>query len=293
LRKRVCASLAILGLLLCAILLAGCETATESTTHVVPVATPLTVDLRSSNGALTLRGEPGIQSATLVVTRRSRGDSLKKAEERLSRIDIHIATPDGKLEVWYDSREQDADVRRFSGVEFELVVPQESAVNARTSNGDISVESIDGPLDLDTSNGAIDVFDARGSLSADTSNGGIQVMGFEGDVHADTSNGEVRVERVVGSVDAATSNGNITFLGAPPPGSSHNLETSNGSVDVRVPDGSSIHFDAVTSSGTIQSSLPLTGDTEGDDWSADLNPPADIQFNLSTSNGTIRIDRLP
>lgn len=305
-KKRTYVAVAILALLLAAILLTGCEeedvmnilgagsiTATETTRYFVAVDAPLTIELMSSNGALALRGEPGIQTATLVVTRRSRGESLEEAEDRLRRIDIHVSPANGRLEAWYKSSEQDADVRRFSGVEFELTVPQNSDVNAKTSNGDIDVTSVYGRLSLDTSNGRIEVFDGRGTLNADTSNGRIQVVQFEGDIRADTSNGAIWIERVVGSVDADTSNGSISFTGMPSPGSSHRLDTSNGSVDVRIPIGASIHFDAHTSSGSIRSSLPLIGDTEGDDWSADLNPPTDTRFDLSTSNGSIRIDRTP
>ena len=36
--------------------------------------------------------------------------------------------------------------------------------------------------------------------------------------------------------------------------------------------------------------LPLVGDTQGDDWSASLNPPADLTFDLRTSNGSIAIE---
>jgi len=298
--------LAVLGLALALLVLAGCEeedlaaafgsgaiAATETTTHELPVDVPLAIDLNSSNGALTVRGEEGIQTATVVVTKRSRGDTLEEAQDRLDRIDIHLSSENGRLEAWYKASDQDADVRRFSGVEFELVVPTDAQINARTSNGAIYVSTITGQLSLDTSNGAIDVRDVVGDLHADTSNGRIQVYDLVGNVRADTSNGEIRIEQIVGSVDADTSNGSISFAGTPAANSSHRLDTSNGSIDVKVPVDEAIHFDAHTSSGTIRSSLALTGDTEGDDWSADLNAPAEIRFDLSTSNGSIRISRLP
>jgi len=297
---------AVVGLALALLVLTGCEeedfaaafgtgaiTTTETTTHHLPADAPLTIDLASSNGALTVRGEAGIQTATVIVTKRSRGDTLAEAQDRLGRIDVHLSSKNGRLEAAYKASDQDADVRRFSGVEFDLVVPADTQVHAQTSNGAISVSSVAGRLSLDTSNGAIDVREVVGDLYADTSNGRIQVISFVGDIRADTSNGEIWIEQVVGSVDADTSNGSISFAGTPSPNSSHRLDTSNGSIDVRVPAGASIHFDAHTSSGTIRSSLDLTGDTEGDDWSADLNGPADIHFDLSTSNGSIRINRLP
>jgi len=298
--------LSLLGVGLALFLLAGCEeedlaatfgtgaiTATETTTHELAVATPLTVNLASSNGALTVRAEADIQTATMVVTKRSRGDTLEEAQDRLDRIELDISSDGNELRAWYKASEQDADVRRFSGVEFELLVPENSRVEARTSNGAIYISSVQGRLTLDTSNGAIDVREVIGDVRADTSNGRIQVVDVIGDIHADTSNGEIRIERVIGSVDTDTSNGSITFAGTPSPGSFYRLDTSNGSIDVRIPADASIHVDADTSSGSIRSNLPLIGDTEGDNWSADLNAPANIQFDLSTSNGSIRINSLP
>ena len=71
------------------------------------------------------------------------------------------------------------------------------------------------------------------------------------------------------------------------------MRTSNGSITVRIPAEASIAFDVDAKEGSIRSSLPLTGDTQGDHWEATLNPPATTAMSLRTSNGAIRIDRLP
>jgi DUF4097 and DUF4098 domain-containing protein YvlB len=151
------------------------------------------------------------------------------------------------------------------------------------------VEDIQGTILLDTSNGAIDVYDSSGTLTADTSNGRIEVVRFVGDLRLDTSNGEMWLEQVAGTVSAETSNGSVHYTGTPTVGANR-IRTSNGSVTVRVPLDASIAFNASTSSGKIRSSLALAGDTEGDEWSAQLNPPANVTLDLRTSNGTIRIE---
>lgn len=268
------------------------------------------IDADTSNGEIIVLGIEGTQEVHVVATLRSRGDTQEEAEERLDKIVYH-ATQDGQtILLQYKASEQDRDVRRWSGVDFEVTVPVATRVDADTSNGAISVEGVSGRLDLDTSNGAITVLEVTGEVFADTSNGRISMWEITGDVHADTSNGRIELERIAGDVraetsngdielesidgevDADTSNGRIHYEGGPV-GTNNSLRTSNGSITVRIPVDASVAFEVDAKEGSIRSSLPLTGDTEGDYWKATLNPPATTAMSLRTSNGAIRIDRLP
>ncbi|MGB2983471.1 MAG: DUF4097 family beta strand repeat-containing protein [Candidatus Bipolaricaulia bacterium] len=305
--RRVALSLAaVIGLAAALLLLAGCEeedvaglfgsgnvTASETDTMELVVELPVSLSVESSNGAVSIRGEVGVQTASVVVTRRSRGETLEEAQDRVARIDARVEQSGSRLDLVYRGSEQDDDVRKTSGVDFDVVVPTETPVNVRTSNGAIDVTSIDGTITLDTSNGEIEVRSGTGSLNADTSNGRVEVVDFVGDIRVDTSNGEVWLDRVAGVVDAETSNGSVRYFGTPSDEVGNRLRTSNGSITVRVPVDAAIRFVAHASSGKIQTELPLVGDTEGKDWSAELNPPAAITFDLRTSNGSIRIEGLP
>ena len=300
-RKRVLIVSAIAGLAAAAILLTGCEeedvglftsnnvSATKVESFGLEFEAPLSLDVETSNGSVSIRGVADVQSASVTVTLRSRGQTLAEAQDRVDRIVYQADVSGSRIDLKYLSGAQDADVRRHSGVDFDVTVPVDTQVEVDTSNGAIDVESIDGTLVLDTSNGAIDVYDGSGTLIADTSNGRIDVAVFSGDLQLDTSNGDIRVDDFSGTIDAETSNGSIDYDGTPT-GGGNRLRTSNGSVTVRVPRDASIGFDVTTSTGRIRSSLPLIGDTEGDDWNATLNPPADLTFDLRTSNGSIRID---
>ncbi len=268
------------------------------------------IDADTSNGEVTVRGIEGTQEVHVVATLRTRGNTKEEAEKRLDKIVYH-ATQDGQtIRLQYKASEQQRDVRRWSGVGFEVTVPVATRVDADTSNGAITVETVLGRLDLDTSNGAISVLEVTGNVVADTSNGAISMWEVTGDVHADTSNGRVNLERISGTVradtsngdieleaiqgavDADTSNGSIHYEGVPV-GTNNTLRTSNGSITVRIPAEASVSFEVEAKDGSIRSSLPLTGDTQGDHWEAELNPPATAAMSLRTSNGTIRIDRLP
>ena len=298
-------ALGILGLLAAALFLGGCEeedvagvfgaadvNASKVETVELPFEAPVTLDVDTSNGGVTVQGVEGIEAVSVTITLRSKGETLEEAQDRVERIVYHAESSGGRIDLRYRASEQEADVRRYSGVDFDVLVPVETRVEVETSNGAITVEDVDGTIRLDTSNGAIDVYDSSGQLSAETSNGRIEVVRFVGDLSLDTSNGELWIEAVTGSVDAETSNGSVHYIGTPATGGNR-IRTSNGSVTVSVPIDLSIAFDASTSSGRIRSILPLVGDTQGDTWSAQLNPPAEVRFQLHTSNGTIRIEGIP
>ncbi len=275
-----------------------------------PVGEAAVIDADTSNGEVIVRGVEGTQEVHVVATLRTRGDTEEEAEERLDEIVYHVTQDGQTVRLQYKASEQDKDVRRWSGVGFEVTVPVATRVNADTSNGAITVETVSGRLDLDTSNGAISVLEVTGDVVADTSNGAISMWEVTGDVHADTSNGrveletidgevradtsngDIELETIDGEVNADTSNGSIHYEGTPF-GTNNTLRTSNGSITVRIPADASVDFEVDAKEGAIRSSLPLTGDTQGDHWEAALNPPATIGMSLRTSNGAIRIDRLP
>ena len=300
--RNVVMTLGILGLIAAALFLGGCEeedvggifgaanvSATKVETLGLAIEVPLSLDVDTSNGGVTVQGVEGIEAVSVTITLRSKGETLEEAQDRVDRIVYHAEQLGNRINLRYRSSEQDDDVRRYSGVDFDVFVPMETRVEVDTSNGAINIEDIRGTILLDTSNGAIDVYDSSGTLTADTSNGRIEVVRFAGDLRLDTSNGEMWLEQVAGTVNAETSNGSVHYTGTPAAGGNR-IRTSNGSITVRVSLDGSIAFDASTSSGKIRSSLALVGDTQGNEWSAQLNPPAYVTFDLRTSNGTIRIE---
>ena len=298
--------LAILGFGAAVLLLPGCEEedvvgafgsntarAVERETAAWASGVSRSLVVETSNGAVRLRGKPGVQTASIVITKRSRGGTIEEARDRVDRIVVHVEQIGPELRLVYQAGDQDDDVRRASGVDFDVVLPEEIRIDARTSNGAVDLADVRGTIRLETSNGAIDVRRCEGTLFADTSNGRIEVVSFVGDAHAETSNGAVWIEDAIGSVDAETSNGSIRYEGTPAEDLGNRLRTSNGSITVRVDPALAIAFDAHAGGGRIRSNLPLTGDTEGEDWSAVLNPPARTEMELRTSNGSIALEAAP
>lgn len=248
----------------------------------------LDLDVESANGYVVVQSAD-TTSVSVKAILRSRADTLEKAEERVDAIVFDMILNGNSLLLRYRSSDQTADVRKYSGVSFEVTVPVQADVEVDTSNGAITIRGIEGQFSLDTSNGAIDLSDLIGVVAADTSNGAIDVNGFNGVLNLETSNGAIDIDDVEAAVNARTSNGRIDFSGILV-GASHQLRTSNGAITVRVPLDAAITFDASTSIGSISTNLTLVGDTEGRDWNASLNPPATQRLELRTSNGSIRIE---
>jgi DUF4097 and DUF4098 domain-containing protein YvlB len=289
----VCIVIAVMALAACDLedlIAARVESSIVQTADFATVGTP-SFDIESSNGAVNVRGVPGQLDVQVTATLRSRGETLAEANDRASRIVVQMTQNGDRISLRYSAAEQDSDVRKYSGVQFDVTTPVASDVDARTSNGAIAASTLQGILRLRSSNGQIVIDHFTGEGHAETSNGQVIVQQAEGVFRLDTSNGAILMSGLVALVDAETSNGQISFSGTLVAGS-HRMRSSNGRLSVQVPAASAIALHASTSNATISSDLPWTGDTSGASWSATLNAPTMVDLTLSTSNGSIRIEAL-
>ncbi|HET6278892.1 MAG TPA: DUF4097 family beta strand repeat-containing protein, partial [Candidatus Polarisedimenticolia bacterium] len=96
------------------------------------------------------------------------------------------------------------------------------------------------------------------AIDLDTSGGGIRVDDVRGDVRAETSGGGVRIGNVTGSIDASSSGGPVEASFAPGSQASGRLSTSGGGVRVWLDRDANVEIDASTSGGTVSCDLPIT-----------------------------------
>ena len=292
------AIVALLGLAGCDLddLVAGLQSSAAKSEEIVETTFPVdgspVLHIDSSNGAVSVRGVEGQTEVRVTATLVSGGKTLEEAEDRRERIVVRMTQTGNEITLAYRQSEQDDDVKRYSGVQFDVTTPIDVEVDIDTSNGAIDLNGLTGLFQVETSNGAIDADSLTGDLDAETSNGRISVYRSVGTFDLHTSNGEIRLEDVEGTIEADTSNGQILFHGLPV-GDRHELRTSNGRIEVAIPSDCSVAIDAETSNSSISTDLPLVGDTQGDEWSATLNGPATVLMVLRTSNGNIRIESLP
>ncbi len=135
-------------------------------------------------------------------------------------------------------RIRDEDLRRNLFIDYEIVVPAETALRAETGLGDIVAGGI------------------RLSVKANTGAGSIRLTDLAGDVNADTGLGDVEIRGAKGSVRASSGAGKIRVEGEPL--ASWRLNTGLGDVFVVVTGTRGFDVHAQTGLGSVHSKLPLT-----------------------------------
>jgi len=188
-----------------------------------------------------------------------------------------------------------------------VVVPRASNLVARSGDGSIRAEAIDGKIVLNT---------ADGSVTATRLSGDVQVR---------SGDGSIRLDKVSGKLDLETDDGSIGFEGKPSllrlktgDGSvraridvdtvmtgNWDLTTGDGSITLTLPSAFNAELDAETSDGSVRSSHPMLDDEgderrggEGGDERRERRRVMRTKMGdggktlrLRTGDGTIRIDR--
>lgn len=114
------------------------------------------------------------------------------------------------------------------------------ALFADTSNGRVIAKEIGGSVTIDTSNGSIELVLADGSagpIDIDTSNGSIDIAvgaGFGGRINFDTSNAGVRIVDDSNRILRSHVDHGDGFIEFETPGGLSVVDTSNGSITIRV-----------------------------------------------------------
>jgi DUF4097 and DUF4098 domain-containing protein YvlB len=105
---------------------------------------------------------------------------------------------------------------------------------------------------------------ARSNLELEANNGGIGISGVEGTLEFSTLNGGISLANVAGDVRGRTTNGGITvdLDGASWKGEGLDLETTNGGIELAVPDGYSARLQMATVNGGVHSDFEGEGDRD-------------------------------
>ena len=147
---------------------------------------------------------------------------------------------------------------------------------------------------LVSSNGAIRTTDGVGPARFRTSNGAIQVSGLAGSLEAQTSNGRVSANllKADGPIRVETSNGSVEITLPDQFDEEVRAHTSNGSVTLRVPGALNARIAARTSNGKISSDLDMrtNGEISRNRLEGVIGAGGPL-IDLTTSNGGIRITK--
>ena len=138
--------------------------------------------------------------------------------------------------------------------------PAEADLEARTSDGSLSVSGLNGNLDLHTGDGAVNVSDVSGAVRLVASDGSIRIHNVTGTLESKSSDGSVSIDGRLSGIQVHSSDGrvDVTLADGSQLTTSSRIEASDGHVTIRLPKTLSADLEIHTSDGKIDCQLPLT-----------------------------------
>ncbi|KGX93049.1 hypothetical protein N781_13665 [Pontibacillus halophilus JSM 076056 = DSM 19796] len=203
-------------------------------------------------------------------------ESQEEAREYFLK-EARVSTRDRNLTVRIPSKRLKATVKMY--------VPQRmyDELVVRTFNGRIKLHSLRSErIQAKTANGKIEFHQLEGKeWDLETSNGQVIVSeGASQSLDISTINGSVHVNGEFNKADVQTVNGNIAYQNQNPHAETAFLQTTAGSVEVKVPDSLSIEGTLRSAIGTVSCKLPEF------DVVRDTKETLKKEFVFSTKGGT-------
>jgi DUF4097 and DUF4098 domain-containing protein YvlB len=269
-----------------------------------PLSTGGKLSLETFNGSVEITAW---DQQTVDISGTTHGRTQADADNLKIQIDHTPAAVDIRVARQYDNRQRE-------GAKFIIKVPRSTLVDRVTaSNGGIRVEDAVGPSRLRTSNGGVHIVSFKGNLDIHTSNAPVELTDVEGDVIANSSNGHIHATRLEGTLDGTTSNagvkaevlrsdrpvrvdtsnGSVDLVLPNGVGRELRVNTSNAGITVRLPDKQNAHVMARTSNSSITTDFDVAARGEIGKHSLDgtLGSGGPL-IDLVTSNGGIRLVRM-
>jgi DUF4097 and DUF4098 domain-containing protein YvlB len=133
----------------------------------------------------------------------------------------------------------------------------------------------------------------QADLNVKTHNGGISIAGVRGNIQFSAMNGGVTLKQLGGDVEGNTMNGglNIELAGERWDGNKLDARTTNGGVNVTMPEKYSAHFETGTVNGRLNVDFPMTVHGEiGRRLTTDVGSGG-ATIHVETTNGGVNVKR--
>jgi hypothetical protein len=245
-----------------ALLSAGCTITVNSHSEVAREEKKFTVDGRADLRLATFDGAIEVQSwdrPYVLVEIEKRGPSKASidalqvlAGQKGTVIDVEVKAPRSEA---YSG----IGLHRTASARLIVNVPRDTDVRARSGDGSIKVDRVNGRIELQTGDGSIRVADVAGDLTLDTGDGSITVENAEGRLALDTGDGSVTVSGKLASIKLHTGDGSIVYRAEPGTTMADPWEitTGDGSVSLYLPPDFNADLDAHTGDGSIRNDLDV------------------------------------
>ena len=165
-------------------------------------------------------------------------------------------------------------------VDYEITVPAETALHAKTGSGNQVVEGLQGDINLESGSGDMRLSRLTGTMHFHTGSGNVRAehlsgpiysragsgdLEFEesasGDADLETGSGNIHLKGLVGGLRARAGSGDITIDGSPK--DSWSIETGSGNVHLRLPPEAAFDVNLSTNSGDATVNHPVVTTIQG------------------------------
>lgn len=252
------------------LLLAGCEVRFDAEEHVATeeqrfqVSGQPEVRVSTFDGAIEIRSWDKNEVVVEVEKRAPDAKALDSirvtAEQKGNRIDVEARRPSGE--------------DTFAGIGVHIsprarllvTVPRTVLLHARTDDGAIRAENLEGRIVLRSGDGSIRGEELKGELDLETYDGSVTIDSMEGQAVVSTHDGGISITGKIASLRAKTGDGSITIRAerGAEMSSDWSISTDDGTVALYLPRDFGAEIDAETEDGRVRRELDLASLVEGD-----------------------------
>lgn len=222
------------------------------------------------NGSVEIIGVTKLDSIEIWGERRVESESIDDAELHLPLLQVIVNEDIDKVSV--ETRQPDHSGGRNYEVTYYIRIPDSWRVEARQINGGIVVISV------------------RESVNVSQTNGKIELNSVEGSVNISQTNGTFTLLDVKGNVKGVLTNGNISGKVNIPKAGSCELKTTNGMINLSIPQSTSADVLARVVNGKITiHNLSLQNSSSTPHSLAGTIGQGDGKIDLASVNGNISL----
>ena len=223
-------------------------------------------------------------------------------KEAVSGIQIVADAKDNKVSVDVKKPSSEKDfvgigIHHSTSARLIASVPRGTKLIVSTRDGSITVERIDGALELRTDDGSVRVTEAAGDVLIVTRDGSIALERVAGRVDARSGDGSIRVNGTPKSLALETRDGSVSVRAerGTEMADDWSVRTGDGTVVVELPEGFGAEIDAETQDGSVRNTLDMPNASSDDERRSDRRTlrgtlgAGGRTLKLRTNDGSIRL----
>jgi DUF4097 and DUF4098 domain-containing protein YvlB len=265
----------------------------------LPVNQPASVTVHTPNGRVEVSAQKDAREVVVTSHKYAWGMDTKTAEALLEKVTVRVQQTGDRIDIQVDSPVE-VDLLHIGPagiqVDFIITVPEETAVDASSSSGDIRLEGTRGEARLQSDFGDVYALDLQGGLTVHSDSGKVIVENAgspESVLDVSSGFGDVVIRLSSAKSLKGHSNSGAVSLYDSKIGESAELTSSFGDVRMKVVEAGSVSLH--TSSGMVTlEDVTAKGDAIAGNDFGDILCTTTVagRYDLETSSGRVEVDSL-